>query len=58
MSTDKLNEICAFGGIPLKAYLLNCDGEYVICLEKYGNRHRGMTIKLTEEQIKNIRWWY
>ena len=58
MSVDKRTEISAFSGIPLKAHLLNRGDEYVICLEKYGNCHRGMTIKLTEEQIKNIVWWY
>lgn len=32
--------------------------KYKIHINRFGNRHRGITIDLSEENIKDLFWWY
>ena len=46
---------------PLQAHITRDEKTkeiYTIHLNKIGNRYQGISIQLTEEQIKNLKWWY
>ena len=46
--------------IPLKTQIIKhtLTNKYTIEFQKYGNKHMGFTIELTDEQVKRIKWWY
>lgn len=54
---DNINQ---FLNLPLKCTITkkHNEPEYNINLQKCGTKHRGMTIRLTDEQIKDLQWWY
>jgi hypothetical protein len=57
---QKPETITNFINIPLKCTITKKQNEheYNINIHKYGTKHRGMTIRLTEQQIKDLQWWY
>lgn len=57
---QKPENINNFLNIPIKATITKKQNEnkYTLHLEKYGNKYHGLHIRLTEEHIKNLCWWY
>lgn len=52
--------IKSFINIPLKAEITKTQDkeEYTIHIQKHGNCHRGISVKLTEDQIRQLEYWY
>lgn len=57
MYEKNINNFCH---IPLKTTITKKQNTdiYTIHIQKYGTKHYGMSIELTEEQVNRLKWWY